>query len=45
MTCSVVYSIDVELDAHLSINLFIDLSDHRNVYCSKLNMREKERSL
>ncbi len=45
MTCNVVYSTDVKLDAHLSTNLSIDLSDHRNVYCSRLTMREEERSL
>ena len=45
MTCSVVYSTDVKLDARLSINLSIDLSNHRNVYCSRLTMRRKERSL
>ncbi len=45
MTCSVVHSTDVELDARLSTNLSIDLSDHRNAYCSRLTMRGKERSL
>ncbi len=45
MTCNVVHSTDVELDARLSIDLSIDLSDHRNVYCSRLTMREKEQSL